>query len=224
VSRPPVLASAFTLAAVAVIGVALVAAMHELTAARIAANEREALVRKLTAILPEGVQTDTLLRNPLAVRDPALLGSAQTLVYRARRGAKTVALIVASVAPEGYGGPIDLLVAVLKDGTLGGVRVVKDSETPGLGDKIEATKSNWILGFAGKSLANPPLSKWKVKRDGGAFDQFTGATITPRAVVKAVRNTLIYVRQHHQALFSGPAAGQSERPARDFHGQETEAP
>jgi electron transport complex protein RnfG len=203
-SRPPLLAAAFTLGAVAALGVALVAATHDRIGPRIAANEREALVRKLAAILPQGVETEALLRDTFEVRDPDLLGSARTLVYRARRQGDPVALVIAPVAPDGYGGPIKLLVAVLKDGTLGGVRVVKDSETPGLGDKIEATKSDWILGFAGKSLVNPRLAKWKVKRDGGAFDQFTGATITPRAVVKAVRNTLIYVRQHRQTLYSQP--------------------
>jgi electron transport complex protein RnfG len=206
-SRLPVLAAAaLTLGAVAAVGVALVAATHGLTAARIAANEREALVRRLAAILPPGIRTDALLRDAFEARDPALLGSARTLVYRARRKGEPVALVIAPIAPDGYGGPIKLLVAVLKDGTLGGVRVVADSETPGLGDKIQATKSDWILGFAGKSLVNPPLAKWKVKRDGGEFDQFTGATITPRAVVKAVRNTLIYVRQHRQTLYSQPSA------------------
>lgn len=205
-SRPPLLAAAFTLGAVAALGIALVAATHARIAPRIAANEREALVRKLAAILPPEVEISALLRDTFEVRDPNLLGSARTLVYRARRQGDPVALVIAPVASDGYGGPIKLLVAVLKDGTLGGVRVVKDSETPGLGDKIEATKSDWILGFAGKSLVNPPLAKWKVKRDGGAFDQFTGATITPRAVVKAVRNTLIYVRQHRQALYTRPSA------------------
>jgi electron transport complex protein RnfG len=205
-SRPPLLAAAFTLGAVAALGVALVAATHDRMAPRIAAKEREALVRKLAAILPPGIKTDALLRDAFEVRDPDLLGSARTLVYRARRQGEPVALVFAPIAPDGYGGPIDLLVAVLKDGTIGGVRVVKDSETPGLGDKIEATKSHWILGFAGRSLVNPPLAEWKVKRDGGAFDQFTGATITPRAVVKAVRNTLIYVRQHRQDLYSQPPA------------------
>ncbi len=87
------------------------------------------------------------------------------------------------------------------DGTLGGVRVVSHKETPGLGDKIEETRSDWIHGFDNKSLGNPALDAWKVKRDGGVFDQFTGATITPRSIVKAVKNTLIYVQQHRDALY-----------------------
>ena len=96
------------------------------------------------------------------------------------------------VSREGYSGPINLLVAVNVDGTLSGVRVVSHKETPGLGDKIETNKDDWILGFVGKSLSNPSEALWKVRKDGGEFDQFTGATITPRAVVNAVREVLKY--------------------------------
>jgi Na+-translocating ferredoxin:NAD+ oxidoreductase subunit G len=105
------------------------------------------------------------------------------------------------VVPDGYAGPIQLLVSVLRDGTVGGVRVLFHHETPGLGDKIEERKSDWVLSFDGKSLSNPTLEGWAVKRDGGEFDQFTGATITPRAIVQAVKNTLIYVQQQGDALF-----------------------
>jgi electron transport complex protein RnfG len=94
------------------------------------------------------------------------------------------------------------LVAVLADGTLGGVRVISHKETPGLGDKIEEQRTDWIHGFAGKSLTNPDPSHWKVRRDGGDFDQFTGATVTPRAVVKAVKNTLLYVKEKGNALYA----------------------
>jgi electron transport complex protein RnfG len=100
------------------------------------------------------------------------------------------------------------------DGTLGGVRVIGHKETPGLGDKIEERRSDWILGFAGKSLDNPPLERWGVKRDGGVFDQFTGATITPRSVVAAVKNTLLYVKDHRDALYDKEAASEGV-PAAD---------
>jgi electron transport complex protein RnfG len=203
-SKAPVLLAAFILGAFAVGGVGLVAVTHELTAQRIATNERQALVSKLLAILPAGTQTESLLQDRIEVTDPDMLGSEVTSVYRVRKDGQPVGVIVAAVAPDGYGGPIKLLVAVLKDGTLGGVRVVKHKETPGLGDRIDELKSDWILHFSGRSLGDPPVQKWKVKKDGGVFDQFTGATITPRAVVKAVKNTLLFVQQHGQSLYDEP--------------------
>ena len=112
-----------------------------------------------------------------------------------------------TTAPEGYSGAIKLLIAVNTDGKLGGVRVVSHRETPGLGDKIEEEKNDWILQFAGKSLVDPATKNWKVKRDGGAFDQFTGATITPRTVIKAIKNTLLYYSEHGESLFKKQSDG-----------------
>jgi Na+-translocating ferredoxin:NAD+ oxidoreductase subunit G len=109
------------------------------------------------------------------------------------------------VAPDGYTGPIQLLVSVLKDGIPRRGAGVSHRETPGLGDKIEEAKSDWVHTFAGKSLGNPPPDEWRVRRDGGAFDQFTGATITPRAIVKAVKNTLEFVAAQGEALYERPA-------------------
>ena len=103
-----------------------------------------------------------------------------------------------------------MLVGVYEDGRLAGVRVVKHRETPGLGDAVSVTHSNWVLGFDGKSLSNPTENYWKVKRDGGTFDQFTGATITPRAVVKAIHNALLYFQQNQTMLFGQQAAKQNE--------------
>src|SRR5690606_4959952 len=120
-----------------------------------------------------------------------MLGTTQPVtVYRAFRGGEPVAALFNSVAPDGYSGEIRLLVGVRVDGSLSGVRVLSHKETPGLGDPIEVRHSDWITRFSGLSLENPPFERWKVRRDGGDFDQFTGATITPRAVVKATRNTL----------------------------------
>jgi electron transport complex protein RnfG len=204
-NKAPILIAAFILGAFAVGGVGLVAITHQLTAERIAANEREALLSKLVAIVPSDRMDNDPLQDRIEVKDPDLLGSNSTAIYRVRSKGEPIGVIVASIAPEGYGGPIKLLVAVLKDGKLGGVRVLKHAETPGLGDRVDEAKSDWILGFAGKSLGDPPLDKWKVKRDGGAFDQFTGATITPRAVVKAVKNALLYVQKHGQSLYDQPS-------------------
>ncbi|WP_237058192.1 electron transport complex subunit RsxG [Microbulbifer sediminum] len=124
----------------------------------------------------------------------------------AREDGRITAVIIPAVAPDGYGGPINLLVGVNRDGTVAGVRVTSHSETPGLGDKIEVKKSDWILDFNGKSLGNPPRDQWQVQKDGGAFDQFSGATITPRAVVTQVREVLEFVAKHHQEIFSAPVS------------------
>ncbi|MBE9559884.1 MAG: electron transport complex subunit RsxG, partial [Proteobacteria bacterium] len=126
----------------------------------------------------------------------------ETLAYRARKNSQNVAVVFTSVAPNGYNGSIRLLVGINADGSLSGVRVVKHRETPGLGDVVEISRSDWILGFDNKSLSDPDTRGWKVKRDGGVFDQFTGATITPRAVVKAVHNALLYFDKNQGMLFS----------------------
>jgi electron transport complex protein RnfG len=122
-------------------------------------------------------------------------------VWRARRGGEPSALVLEAVAPDGYSGAIDLLIGVRADGTISGVRVTAHRETPGLGDRIEVAKSDWIERFAGRSLRNPARAHWQVRRDGGDFDQFAGATVTPRAIVRAVRRALDYLEQHGVELY-----------------------
>jgi electron transport complex protein RnfG len=116
-------------------------------------------------------------------------------------------------APDGYNGDIRLLAGIDAGGTVLGVRVVSHRETPGLGDPIEVDKSDWILGFANKSLRNPETGGWAVKRDGGQFDQFTGATISPRAVVRTIHNTLLYFETNRQMLFETPPKVESVKVA-----------
>ena len=123
-------------------------------------------------------------------------------MYRARREGRPVAAVLTAVAPDGYNGAIRLLVGVRRDATVAGVRVVSHRETPGLGDFIEAEKSDWVAQFEDRSLGDPPAERWRVRRDGGAFEALTGATITPRAVVGAVRKALIYFRDRREALFA----------------------
>ena len=191
----------------ALVGTAMVAYTYDSTKEQIAANERARLLRKLHRLIPPESHDNALLQDTLQVQDRTLLGTTDPVtVYRARMHGEPVAVVIAAVAPDGYSGSIRLLVGINVDGSLGGVRVVAHRETPGLGDAIEEERSDWILGFTGKSLQNPPLEKWAVKKDGGAFDQLTGATITPRAVVKAVRQALLYYRHHKDALF---AAGET---------------
>ena len=186
----------------AVVGTSLVAVTETTTKTRIAENERIVLLRNLNALLPAGKFDNDITSDTALVPSAKLLGTEQPgIVYRARLNGQPVAAIFNSVAPNGYSGKIYLLVGVYADGSVAGVRAVKHSETPGLGDAIETQKTSWIFGFNNKSLDNPPLSKWRVKRDGGEFDQFTGATITPRAVVQAVKNTLLYYQQNAGTIF-----------------------
>jgi electron transport complex protein RnfG len=204
-NKIPILIAAGILGAFAVTGVGLVAVTHKLTDERIASNERAAMLSKVQAIVPADQMDNDPLTDRIQVSDPDLLGDESTDVYRVRSGEQPVAVILNPIVPDGYAGPIKLLVAVLRDGSLGGVRVLAHHETPGLGDRIDEAKSDWIYDFAGKSLGKPPLEHWKVKRDGGDFDQFTGATITPRSIVKAVKNTLLFVQGAGDALYAAPS-------------------
>ena len=205
-SRHPALVAAVLLTFFGVAGSALVAFTHERTAPLIEQNERAALLRKLHALVPPERIDNDIIADRMVVHARELLGAEATTVYRARRDGEPVAAVFAPVIAEGYSGPIHLLVAVRADGTLDGVRVISHKETPGLGDKIEVEKSDWILGFEGRSLGSPPIEDWRVRRDGGAFDQFTGATITPRGIVRAVKKTLIYFREKRDRLFEQPPA------------------
>ncbi|MCK4834319.1 MAG: electron transport complex subunit RsxG [Gammaproteobacteria bacterium] len=184
-------------------GAALVGLTFIQTEDDISHNEKLTLLRKLNNIIPAESYDNDLLADTITITPDSLLATrGETLAYRARNNEQNVAVVFSSIAPSGYNGPIHLLVGVKSDGTLAGVRVVKHRETPGLGDVVSITHSDWILGFDDKSLSNPNEKDWKVKRDGGIFDQFTGATITPRAVVKAVHNALIYFDQNQDTLFS----------------------
>lgn len=194
----------------AVGGVGLVAVTHGLTLERIAANERAATLCKVAAIIPTEQMDNDPLQDLIEVSAPDLLGGETSRVYRIRGGGRPLAVVLDPVIPDGYMGPIKLLISILADGTLGGVRVLSHRETPGLGDKIELAKSDWVLGFSGKSLKNPPEAQWKVKRDGGVFDQFAGATITPRSIVEAVRNTLRFVEQGGVSLYDQPSIASTQ--------------
>ena len=121
--------------------------------------------------------------------------------YRARRGDEVTGIILPATARDGYSGDIRLLVGIGRDGAVAGVRVLSHRETPGLGDKIELKKSDWVLSFDDKTLGDPAAEKWAVIKDGGEFDAFTGATVTPRAVVAAVKSAMEYSQNNRSALF-----------------------
>lgn len=216
----PLLLAAAVLGGFSVAGIGLVGLTQWLTAGQIAAAERQILLDSLGQLVPAGSYDNDLLGDTVTVDAPEL-GPEPVLVYRARSGGQPVTAIFTTVAPDGYNGAIRLLVAVRVDGRLTGVRVVSHKETPGLGDGVEVQRSDWILQFDGKSLGDPPPERWKVRRDGGAFDQFTGATITPRAVVRAVRRTLEYFGEHRESLFanhSGRALHQDQPGLFDCRG------
>jgi Na+-translocating ferredoxin:NAD+ oxidoreductase subunit G len=198
---------ALTLAVLAAVLTALLALVAGLTRERIADNEQAWIKQRLDALVAPDSHDNDLLADSIAVAAPDLLGSAQPVrIYRARRGGAPVAAVIRPMAPDGYRGPIELLVAIGRDGRLIGVQVIRHEETPGLGDAFESRDVHWLDRFRGRSLNDPPTQRWTVRRDGGDFDAFTGATITPRAIVKAVRNALEYYQRNSQRIFDQPAA------------------
>ena len=172
------------------------------TEADIHAAEAADLKQSLTQVLP-GTYDNDLLKDTVTL--PGKDG--EVLVYRARRAGKVEA-VVYRVIGHGYGGAIVCVMGVSSAGRILGVRVIKHTETPGLGDRIETDKSNWIYSFDGKWLGDPPADKWAVKKDGGVFDQFAGATITPRGVVKAVKGGLEFFEREKSAMLDeAPSQG-----------------
>jgi len=211
--------SALVLALFAMIGTGLVAYTEKATRGKIREAERQAMLDNLHAVLNPSRYNNVLYTDLIMVTSKQFLGSAKPVpVFRARMDGTPVALILSPVAPDGYGGAIRMLVGVDIEGKVTGVRILAHHETPGLGDGIEERRSNWVHEFDGKSLENPSESKWRVKRDSGFFDQFTGATITPRAVVKAVKNTLLYVQQNQPQLFAQAS------PAQEAQAQQQKSP
>ena len=172
-----------------------VALSTELTASSITNAQQEDTQRMLSQVLPSSLYDTSPAKEELTLT----LDGKPVHLFRARRDGK-VSAIALFAESRGYGGQIKLLLGIDASGVLTGVRVVSHTETPGLGDKIDLSKTNWILGFNGKSLENPGESHWKVKKDGGDFDSFTGATITPRAVVKGVHESLILFAKHKGEL------------------------
>jgi electron transport complex protein RnfG len=195
------LRSAAALGLVALVGTVLLTAVDWLTADRIAEQERRIVLEQLGQMIPQQFD-NPILDDFITLRDEHFFPKGQEVtVWRARYQGQPVSAIFKFNAVNGYNGNISLLAGINADGSLRGVRVISHKETPGLGDAIEAGKTDWILDFSGKSLKNPETDRWKVKREGGEFDQFTGATISPRAVVEAVRLALEYFEGHQELLF-----------------------
>lgn len=187
----------------AVISTGIVAITYVLTKDRIIDNERQALLNSLHILVSPKQHDNDLYTDVLTVNIKTLnFRKKPVTIYRARLNKKPAAAIFSVTAPDGYNGAINLLIGININDEVTGVRVISHKETPGLGDGIEIEKSNWITEFDGRSLNNPKESRWRVKKDGGDFDQLTGATITPRAIVKMTKKTLQYFLMNHEYIFS----------------------
>jgi electron transport complex protein RnfG len=186
---------------------AVVNALTEKTIAHQTALQQKAL---LDQVVPPEYYDNDMQAECRLVSDPALGNSTPHRLYLARKNGKPVAAALETTAPDGYSGAIKLLVGADFNGTVLGTRVVEHHETPGLGDKIELRITDWITFFSGKKIEGVDDKRWAVKKDGGMFDQFTGATITPRAVVNSVRRTALYMETLPPKLETLPVCGASE--------------
>jgi electron transport complex protein RnfG len=196
------LQTAINLVFFAVLGTAILASTFFMTHDAIVKSEEAEKLKLIMQITPSALFDNDIIQDTLSIPASELLGTEDiTTAYRARLKGEPSAVVLEAIAPDGYSGKIWLILAVRADGELAGVRVVAHKETPGLGDYIELTKSPWIKGFDGKSREAYKDADWNVKKDGGQFDYMSGATITPRAVVKAVNKALLYYAENRDKLF-----------------------
>ena len=202
-----------TLLAVALTAGLLVAFSDLVSRERIAANERHYLLSQFSQVVNPDLYDNDLAASRIQVQASELLGlDGATDAYVGTRAGNPVVFLFVANARDGYNGNIGLLVGITHDGRITGVRVTAHRETPGLGDAIEADESDWIESFAGRSLSDPAARGWAVRADGGEFDQLTGATITPRAVIKAVRTTLVFFADNREALMDSRPADTVDTP------------
>jgi electron transport complex protein RnfG len=216
VAERPIWKSGVTLAIVAAFCTSLVALTWQLTADRIEANKKAWLERSLQPALAglffDGSVTESMITIP-APHD--LPGSEAAIIYRVYANDEPVAALFVVSARDGYAGPIRLLIGVAMDGTVTGVRALEHRETPGLGDRIDVTKSDWITRFDGDSLIDPPPAEWAIKGDGGQFDQLTGASVTSRSVINAIKNTLTWFEANRVDVFAASAENESSGEEED---------
>ena len=198
--------NAILLAAFAIVCTASVATINLLTRPEIDMQQQRTLLKTLDQLIPTTSYDNDIFASCFMVQDDQLLGKGKIQpVFVATKNNLPVALMIETSTFQGYGGEIDLAVGINANGQLTGVQILKHSETPGLGDKIQSNKSDWLQSFSGKEYQPLYPKRWEVKKNGGEFDAFTGATITPRAVVLAVRDALIYFSKNKQNLFNHPA-------------------
>ncbi|MBT8089146.1 MAG: electron transport complex subunit RsxG [Gammaproteobacteria bacterium] len=195
--------SGVTLAVIAAVCTALVALTYRLTAERIVANEQAWLERSLQPALSGLFYDSGVTESKIIIPPPhELPGSEAAIVYRVYAEAAPVAALFVVSARDGYAGPIRILIGIDTMGVVTGIHVLEHRETPGLGDRVESTKSDWVKQFDGRSLLDPEPTGWAIKGDGGQFDQLTGASVTPRAIIKAIKETLLYFEAHSEEIFA----------------------
>lgn len=183
-----------------------VALVNEFTKEIIKTQEHQHLLSTLNSIIEPSRYDNDIANDCVVLNSPELGSVKDNIAYIARKADDVIAIAVTSTAPEGYNGNIDFIIAINLDGTVSGVRVLKHQETPGLGDKIELKRSPWITRFKGESMLSEEDSRWAVKKDNGIFDQFTGATITPRAMISAIKKTLVYINKNRDRLLNSENA------------------
>ena len=198
----------FILFVFVIIFTALLSAVYQWTRPAIEASALAEKMKLLNEVLPAAEYDNDLLSDTLTLPPTLELGLKEsTTLYRARKTGQPAALVLEAAAPDGYAGRIKLLIAIRADGSVAGVRVTQHKETPGLGDYIEPKKDKnkerpWIGQFTGLSLSNSPAKEWRVRKDGGKIDYYAGATVSPRAVAKAVHNAVLWADIRREQLFS----------------------
>lgn len=200
--KPAINKNAKVLMLFAVACTAAVGIVNELTKDRIALQAQQQLIKQLNQTIDENRHDNEMFRDCINAPADENSNIALDVIYRARMNNQPIAAAIKTTAPDGYNGNIELLIAINKDGSVSGVRTLLHKETPGLGDKIELRKSDWITKFSGNKILDKNDNRWAVIKDGGMFDQFTGATITPRAVVKTVKNTIDYFTANQDVIFN----------------------
>ncbi|MGL4446310.1 MAG: electron transport complex subunit RsxG [Shewanella sp.] len=201
--KNPMVKNGLLLALFAFMCTGLVALVNQQTYANIQHQQQQELLKVLAQLIPNDIHDNDLTAQCTLLQDKAALGSDKPLpAYIATKDGTPVAIAMEAIAPDAYNGTIKLIVGVTTQGEVLGVRTLAHQETPGLGDKIELRKSDWVQSFLGKVVSAEDDPRWLVKKDGGDFDQFAGATITPRAYVKAVKRAVWYFKQHQAEIFS----------------------
>lgn len=198
------------LALFACVSTGMVAFVNALTKDRIQQQQDQQLSSILQQVIPADYHDNNLTQSCILVTDPRLGSSQPMTAYLASLNGQPSAIAIETIAPDGYSGAIKVIAGMDYANTLLGVRVLAHQETPGLGDKMDLRISDWVLSFDNKSLTADNQSQWAVRKDGGQFDQFTGATITPRAIVKAVKQAMLFVNEQHESFLAQPLPCQGD--------------
>lgn len=197
--------SSLVLALFAIASTALVTITYALTKDQIAYQQQQQLLSVLNQVIPKEQHDNELYKACILVENLDALGSKQAMpIYLASLNGAHSGAAIEAIAPDGYSGAIKIIVGIDSDSVVTGVRVLSHQETPGLGDKIDTRITRWVDTFLGKTVDNVDEKSWAVQKDGGQFDQFTGATITPRAVVKAVKKAVWFYKTHQEELIALP--------------------